>query len=583
MPPTSSDPRILRVPVLIVGAGPVGLSAALFLAHSDVRFLLIERRASTSIHPRARGLNVRTMEIYRAFGLEQAVREAGAALARSRYMLFVETLAGKEIRRVPDDDLMLVGEQLAAFSPCSWCQCAQDELEPLLLSAIQQQGATVHTADEARASLDAGSHVLFGTELLALTQDEDGVTVTVKERATGLQRVIQADYLLAADGANSLVRRSLDMPMHGLGTLEHFVNIYFRADLSDLVRERWFGICFVENPLMEGIFLAVNNADRWLLNVPYAPERGERAANFSPERCIELVRQAVGVADLDVEILSILPWEATARVVERMQNRHVFLAGDAAHLMPPAGGFGLNTGVQDAHNLAWKLALVAHGRADASLLATYDAERRPVAHIVVDQAVSELNAPTPDTPGRQEQGGPPTEGDASFLDQLVPVLGYRYASQAVIAPDAAGHDSATSDPTALDLTGRPGTRAPHVWFERDGERISTIDLCTTQFVLLVGEAGGAWARAAQEVAAQLKFPLVIYRVGPHSSQSDLRDLRDLSDPGQHWYAAYGIAVDGATLLRPDGFVAWRAAIHDVASQTILTRIFVALLSLSTHA
>ncbi len=538
----------LHIPVLIVGAGPVGLSASLFLSRLGVRSLLLERRTSTSIHPRARGLNVRTMEIYRSFGLEQSIRSAGAELAKSRYMLFVETLAGKEIRRVPDDDLALIGESLAEISPCSWCQCAQDELEPLLLSAIEKTGTKLHPATGTLSSLDltSGSDILFGTELLAFIQNEDGVSATIRERDTGYECTIRADYLLAADGANSLIRTQLQMPMQGQGTLEYFVNIYFRADLSDLVRDRWFGICFVENPSMEGIFLAVNNADRWLLNVPYSPEQG--SADFTPERCIELVRQAVGVPELDVEVLSVLPWEATARVVDRMQAGRVFLAGDAAHLMPPAGGFGLNTGVQDVHNLAWKLAAVINGHADPSLLTTYDTERRPVAHIVVDQAVRELEAPTPDSlvgpGGPGGPGGPPSaSGDDVLLDQLIPVLGYRYASEAIIA-------SENEVPTAsLDLTGRPGTRAPHVWLECQGQRISTLDLFGTHFVLLTGEAGSAWAAAAQEAVDQLRIPLTIYRIGPQSGLVDSSGL---------WSSAYGICNDGATLIRPDGFVAWRS-------------------------
>ncbi len=355
-------------PVLIAGGGPAGLAAALLLARHGVPPLLVERHAGTSIHPRARGLNVRTMEILRTVGLEGDVRDAGAALATSRYMLFVDTLAGEEIRRVPDADLLPVGEALARVTPCDWGRCAQDELEPVLATAARAHGADLR----------------FGTDLVSFSQDADGVSATLADRATGAHRAVRAQYLVAADGAHSLVRESLGVPMAGLGPvsrgqLGHFVNVYFRANLSDLVRGREFILCFVERPGAESLLLAVNNADRWLFNVEYDPDRGETPDAFTPARCVALIKAAIGLPDLDVEILSVLPWEGAALIADRFQAGRAFLVGDAAHVMPPAGGFGLNTGVQDAHNLAWKLALVLKGTADPALLDTYEAERRPVA------------------------------------------------------------------------------------------------------------------------------------------------------------------------------------------------------------
>lgn len=530
-------------PVLIVGGGPVGLSASLLLSCFGVPTLLIERHASTSIHPRARGLNIRTMEIYRELGLEEAVHAAGAALADSRYMLFVETLAGKEIRRVPDEDLFPVGEQLAQVTPCSWCQCAQDELEPILLAAARRNGADVQ----------------FGTELVTFTQDSTGVTATVMDRSTGVQRTVRARYMLAADGANSTIRKALEVPMFGQGTLEHYVNIYFHADLRNLVHGREFGICFVENSAVEGIFLAVNNTDRWLFNVPYAPEQGGAPADFTPERCTDLVRKAVGLPQIDVEILSVLPWVATARVADRLQVGQVFLAGDAAHLMPPAGGFGLNTGVQDAHNLAWKLAAVLNENAEPALLETYNTERQPVARLVVEQALRELDAPTPDTVvGSGPADGPPEHEGDELMDQLTAVLGYRYTSRAILAPD-----SAPPVPYGLDLTGRPGTRAPHLWIEREGKRISTLDLFNRHFVLLVGSNGQVWSNAARAVATLKKIDLAIYRFG--------RD-GDLIDLDERWCATYGVTSEGAVLVRPDGFVAWRSKGLEESPQVTLEQI-----------
>jgi len=535
-------------PVLIAGGGPAGLAAALLLARQGITPLLVERHAGTSIHPRARGLNVRTMEILRTVGLEGEVRDAGAALADSRYMLFVDTLAGEEIRRVPDADLLPVGDALAHVTPCDWARCAQDELEPVLANAARAHGADLR----------------FGTRLVSFSQDADGVSATLLDRVTGEQRTVRARYLVAADGAHSPVREALGVAMAGLGPvaggqLGHFVNVYVRADLSNLVRGREFILCFVERPGAEGLLMAVNNRDHWLFNVEYDPTRGETPDAFTPARCVALIRAATGLPDLDVEILSVLPWEGAALIADRFQVGRVFLAGDAAHVMPPAGGFGLNTGVQDAHNLAWKLAAVLNGVADPALLDTYEAERHPVACVVVDRAVRELAAPTPDGapawdgPGQNgPEDGPEdgawSDGDGDPLAQLPPILGYRYASCAVVAEEDAGQ--ADARPEELDLTGRPGTRAPHVWMERAGARLSTLDLFDGRFVLLAGAEGGAWCDAARQVAARLGIALDAYRVGVAG---------DLIDRDGDWGAAYGVTPAGAVLVRPDGAVGWRSA------------------------
>ena len=525
-----------HVPVLVVGAGPAGLTAALLLARASVPVLLVERHASTSVHPRARGLNLRTMEILRAVDLEDTVRVAGAALELSRYMLFVETLAGREIRRVADDDLVATGDALDAWTPCNWCQCAQDELEPILLAAARDHGADIR----------------FSTELIGLVQDADGATATLADRATGLQHAVRAQYVIAADGARSPLRAMLDVPLRIDRTLEHYVNIYFRADLRALVQDRWFGICFVENEISPGLFLAVNNTDRWLFNVEYQPQQGQSPDNFTPARCVELVRGAVGVPNLDVAIISVLPWEMAAQIVAQFQVGRVFFAGDAAHVMPPAGGFGLNTGVQDAHNLAWKLAAVLRGTAAPALLATYAAEREPTANMIVAQAVAEVEAPTPDGPPSGygppdgDHGGPPAGppgGYGNSTAMLVPVLGYHYDSAAIVA------DGAMATDEGLDLTGRPGTRAPHVWIEHAGVRCSTLDLFDGRFVLLTGPDGSVWYDVAHAAAQRTGLDLAAYCVG---------GAGEIGDPSGSWAAAYGVSPSGAVLVRPDSFVGWRA-------------------------
>lgn len=531
-------------PIVIVGAGPAGLTAALLLARQGVAARVIERRASTSIHPRARGLNVRTMEIYRGLGLEAPIEEAGAALAASRYMLFVETLAGREIRRVPDDDLAPTGDALAVFTPCSWVQCAQDALEPLLLEAARAAGAVVE----------------FGVEALDIAQDERGVTLTTRSVASGERGSLRAQYALAADGAGGRLRATLGIPLVERAVQGHYVNIYFKADLRRLVAGREFALCFVENPDAPGMFLAVNNSDRWLFNADYDPATTP-LERFTPDHCRALVRAAVGLPDLAVEIMSILPWDATARYARALGRGRVFLLGDAAHTMPPAGGLGLNTGVADAHNLAWKLALTLRGQATPALLATYEAERLPVAQAVVERAARELEAERPDAPPDGEDGG--LEG------VLAPMLGFTYASTAVCPESDA--PATEGETPRLDLSGRPGTRLPHVWLERAGERLSTLDLIGEGFTLLVGAEGEGWGEGWGEGQSA---PVTVYQIG---GASDLRDLEG------RWPATNGVTASGALLVRPDGIVAWRAARLGDAPGATLAAAVARILGLASQA
>jgi putative polyketide hydroxylase len=507
------------IPVLIVGAGPVGLSTALFLAQQGTPSLVIERHPGSSIHPRARYINIRTMELFRQSGLEHAIREAGAALINSKYFLVVETLAGTELNRFERFTLTKEEQyQILQISPTQSCLCSQDELEPVLAGAVREQGGTVR----------------FGCELVGFEQDDNGVTAQVKERTTGREQTIRADYLVAADGAHSPIRQRLHIATTGRGILAHEINIYFRADLQALTWDRSFIMCYVKNPAIQGALLSVNNTDRWLFNVHYNPEQGETPADFTPERCQELVRQAIGLPDLAPEILGILPWEAAVRVAERYQQQRIFLVGDAAHVMPPTGAFGMNTGIHDAHNLAWKLTAVLNGQASPTLLTSYEDERRPVAQLTTEQAglrlVSNIYR---DGPGKAE----------GLLQDTNLTLGYHYRSSAIITEQLLAPSTAT-----LDLHGQPGTRAPHLWVERQGQRISLLDLFTTRFVLLCGPNGLTWYEAACQLAAR-GLPLDPYRIG---SDGDLHELEG------NWSDTYSVSAEGAVLVRPDGFVAWRA-------------------------
>lgn len=517
-----------HVPVLIVGAGVTGLTASLFLAEHGVRSLLVERHGGTSIYPRARGVNGRTMELMRELGLESPIREAGTRLAPAVGIYagrtLVETLeangeGGWFMKRLRARGMRGQGSKK---SPTGACRCTQDELEPILL-------------DAARA---CGVDARFATELTSFEQHAEGVSATLVDRSTGASREVGADYLIAADGARSPIREKLGVQRSGERLQGHQLNVFFRADLGALVRGREFSLCVVDNPDVRGLFASIDNREQWVLHVSYDPAKSERPEDFSRERCAELVRKAVGIEDLAVEVKGISPWQSAVRVADVFRRDRVFLAGDAAHAMPPWGGFGANTGMQDAHNLAWKLAAVLSGHAGAALLDTYDVERRPVAH-----TVSHLAGELSDERGliRVEKGL------AMFwaMRKIFPYLtmGYGYASSAV-----ALEPGALPGPGFTELRGRPGTRAPHVWLGQGGRRISTLDLFGKGFVLLAGSRGAAsWRDAARAAAEALGVRVDAYDVGG-----------ELGDPRRRWSSANGVSAGGAVLVRPDGIVAWRS-------------------------
>ncbi|HUG35714.1 MAG TPA: FAD-dependent monooxygenase, partial [Candidatus Limnocylindrales bacterium] len=382
------------------------------------------------------------------------------------------------------------------------------------------------------------------TELTSCEQDATGVTATLRD-AGGATRV-RARYLIAADGARSRAREVLGIPMHGTPALYRSVNVLLNADLTKWVSDRPAALYFIEQPDLRATFLTINGVNRWgfLINLPL--EASVEA--YTSERCAEVIRAAAGVPDLDVEILGVDPWVAAAQVAERYRAGRVFLAGDAAHHMPPTGGFGLNTGVQDVHNLAWKLAAVLHGWAEPALLDTYEGERLPYGRAITEQSLKNSlsmgrGAPAPDDPASSASRARP-----EFLNEIGMVFGAAYASPAVI-PDGTPPTVVANPVTEYVPSGRPGGRAPHVWLERDGHPISTLDLSGMGFGLLAGERGASWRDAARAASPALGIPLAAFTVGAGA---------DIGDPERRWAAAYGVESDGAVLVRPDGHVAWRS-------------------------
>src|ERR1700760_5136159 len=404
---------MLDIPVLISGGGPVGLTASLLLSQHGVRSLMVERHPSTALTPKARGINARTMEVFRQAGIDAAVRAAGLAEGGTGLIVWTETLAGNEIeRRVP-------GRATAknmAVTPVKNCLCAQADLEPVIRRFAEAAGP---------------GELRFNTELTSFTQTADGVTGTLTNRITGEETKFRARYLIAAEGAQSKVRRALGVKMEGTEKVYDSVNILFHANLTQWVKDRPAALYFVELDDLRGTFLTINGSDRWGFLIHSPSKYGWTPDDFTQAFCVNLIRKGIGVPDIPVTVLGVSPWQASAIVSDRYRVGNVFLAGDAAHEMPPTGGFGLNTGVQDVHNLAWKIAAVLCGDADEELLDSYHAERQPFGPIVTQNALA--NALSMGRNARQSNVLPRRE----FLNEQGLIFGASYDSMAVLPDDTA--------------------------------------------------------------------------------------------------------------------------------------------------
>src|SRR5262245_7821267 len=514
-----------EVPVLIVGGGPVGLTASILLSRLGVRSLLAERHPGTAIHPKARGINARTMEIFRQCGVESGVRNAGLPPERTGLIIWVRTLAGEEIeRRVPSRS----STASAGLSPARNCVCAQDDLEPVLRAYAEGLGTGT---------------LRFNAEVAACVQDETDVTAKIVDRRTGCQTSVRAQFVIAADGAQSRLRRQLGVHMIGQEHVYESVNILFEADLRPWTADRPAALYFVEHPSLRATFLTINGVDRWGFLVNNLAAYGYDIEEFTQERCAELIRLAVGVPDLDVKVLGVVPWLASAQVAAQYRHGRLFLAGDAAHEMPPTGGFGLNTGVQDIHNLAWKLSAVLAGPARDQLLDTYHDERHPVGRLITEQSL--VNTLSMGRVGGRAPG--PITARPEYLNEQGLIFGATYSSTAVV-PDGTAATVVANSITDYIPSARPGARAPHVWLEREGKEVSTIDLFGDGFTLLASSKGRTWTYAGERMASDLGIDVKSLIIGDGG----------LKDPLKQWQLAYGIEETGAVLVRPDGYVAWRA-------------------------
>ncbi len=552
-------PRI-EVPVLVVGGGPVGVTASLLLAHQGIESLVVERREGPHRAPQAHVVNPRTLEIFRGAGIDvEALRALATPRADGSQVVWMTDLTGEELGRLPYERQ---GDECLTDTPTPLLNLSQHLLEPVLL-------------DRLRATRGAGIH--HGHQWRALEQDDRGVTSEIEDLARGERYEVRSDFVLAADGAGSRIRKALGIEMVGPDQLQSLIMIHFEARLRDLVKDRPAILYWLVDPECSGVLVAHAIDGSWVFMHPYDPE-AESVESYTQDRCAGIVRRAIGRDDVPFTIRDISPWTMTAQVAESYGTGRVFLVGDSAHRFPPSGGLGMNTGIQDIHNLVWKIREVRTGRAGAALLDTYERERRPVAQINTDQSL--LNAmklfelfealgigmdlsadrsasrarmlETLADPAGRKRVALAIEAQRDHFDMFGLQLGYSYEEGAIIA-DGTVKPAVENFVRDYAPTTRPGSHVPHAWVGRGGDRLSILDLLPyDRFTLITGPDGGAWAAAV----STLDDPLVRCLV----AGSDFVDLEG------RWAELSGIGRDGAILVRPDLHVAWRspAAVPDPA-------------------
>ncbi|WP_285582153.1 FAD-dependent monooxygenase [Actinoallomurus iriomotensis] len=505
----TADPPSARVPVLIVGGSVVGASAALFLAARGITPVLVEKHAAVSTRPRAKLFYPRTMEAYRSVGADQDVYAVQHRLPPADHAAVVASLAGPELRRWR----LPAAEDFSVVSPCPSAFVKQADLEEVVRA-------------HARA---AGADLRFGHRLLQLRRYGDHVVARVR-RADGGTYTVTADYLLAADGNGSAIRESLGIGRSGIDAVAHIMEIGFEADLRPLLERRRLALAFTRPP--EQAFLSWNTAqDRGTVSVSYDPALDDPAA-FDDGRCREIVSRALGLPPSSFTLTGSRPWHMGAWVADSYRVGRVFLLGDAVHVTPPTGGFGANTGIQDAWNLTAKLVSVLRGHADPRLLEDYEPERRAVGRITVEQALLRT----------RHRALVPIE-DRPLLSEAAVAIGYRYPMP--------GDDPATGGLPVADepdrRRGEPGTRLPHLPLAGQDGPHSTLDLVRDgRYLLLAGPEGGPWAQAAR-------------RLDPHGVFLDAALLpRRIASATTRPADACGIGDRGALLIRPDHVIAWRA-------------------------
>ncbi|MEU6200693.1 FAD-dependent monooxygenase [Streptomyces sp. NPDC047061] len=558
---------VMVTDVVVVGSGPAGAAAALALSTLGVDNIMITKYRWTANTPRAHITNQRAMEVFRDLGIEDQVLADATDHDLVGDTVFCTSIAGEEIGRIhtwgtrPDRE---ADYRLA--SPCLTVDIPQTYLEPILV----------------RNAARRGTQVRFSTEYLSHTQDAEGVTVDVLDRLTGKAYLIRAKYLIGADGARSMVAADIGLPFEGAMDIAGSMNITFKADISRYVSHRPSVLYWVIQPgsnvggIGAGLVRMVRPWNEWLIVWGY--DINEEPPQVDDAAAVQIVRNLLGMPDLDVEITGTSLWGNNEMYATRLHSGRVFCAGDAVHRHPPSNGLGSNTSVQDAYNLVWKLAAVLKGQADPALLDTYSAERAPVAERIVKRAnrssrefvdifkaLGVLDATTEAemTAAIEERKANTPEGAAkrAALVRAMDLKNYEFNAHGVelgqfytssaIVPDGSAPPVSERDPDLYyEMSTVPGAHLPHAWVGDSAHRKALMDLAPyDRWTLLTGIAGEAWEAAAEKVGQELGVPLATVVIGPG---------REVTDLYYDWAKLRGVEEGGVLLVRPDKHIAWRA-------------------------
>ncbi|MCB1449230.1 MAG: FAD-dependent monooxygenase [Nitratireductor sp.] len=581
--------------VLIIGTGPAGSATAALLSSYGIENMVVNRYRWLANTPRAHITNQRTMEVLRDLG-HDVENEAYMHCSHQDMMgenVFCESLAGEEIGRMKSwgNHPMSKAEHLMS-SPTMMNDLPQTFMEPLLF----------------KTACSRGTQARMSTQYLSHLQDADGVTTTCLDRLTGKEFTIRSKYLVGADGGNSKVAENADLPFEGQMGVGGSMNILFRADLSKYVAHRPSVLYWVMQPGADvggigmGLVRMVRPWNEWLIVWGY--DINQPAPEVDADMATQVARQLVGDPELEIELISANTWTVNNMYATHMQNGRVFIMGDAAHRHPPSNGLGSNTSIQDAFNLAWKLAAVLRGQANESLLDTYSVERVPIAKQIVTRANQSIGEFGPIFEALGMDGStdiekikksmdtrcdatPAAERQREALRKAIEFKKYEFDAHGVEMNQRYKSSAAVTDgqmEPALELdaelhyqpTTWPGARVPHAWvFDQSGNRHSTIDITGKgRFTLLTGIAGARWVEAVDAATKALGLDIVCHVIGPR---------RALVDHHGEWARAREVSESGCVLVRPDHHVAWRA--EEMASDPAgdLIRVLSAILGLSKNS